>query len=66
MERAMIRAAIVGLGWWGKTLLEAAAESAHIRFTVAVSRHPTAAIEGMATDHGLRLLHTLRRRPCRQ
>ena len=54
----MIRAAIVGLGWWGRTLLEAAAGSAHIRFTVAVSRHPTGAIESLANDHGLRLVHT--------
>ena len=54
----MIRAAIVGLGWWGRTLLEAAAGSAHIRFTVAVSRHPTGDIESLANDHGLRLLHT--------
>ena len=54
----MIRAAIVGLGWWGQTLIEAAAASAHLRFTVRVSRHPTAEIESLAKDHGLRLVHT--------
>jgi len=54
----MIRAAIVGLGWWGQTLIEAAGGSPHIRFTVGVSRHPTADIERLAKDHGLRLVHT--------
>ena len=54
----MLRAAIVGLGWWGKTLVEAADGSPHIRFTVAVSRHPTPDIERFATDHGLRLVNS--------
>jgi len=54
----MILAAIVGLGWWGQTLIEAAAGSAHLRFTVVVSRHPTAEIERRAKDHGLRLVRT--------
>ena len=54
----MLRAAIVGLGWWGKTLVEAADGSPHIRMTVAVSRHPTPDIEQFATTHGLRLVNS--------
>ena len=54
----MIRAAIVGLGWWGKTLIEAAVGSAHLQFTVAVSRRPTSNIEGFAKDHALELVGT--------
>ena len=54
----MIRAALVGLGWWGQTLIEAAAGSVHLGFTVAVSRHPTTETERRAKDHGLRLVRT--------
>ena len=35
----MINAAIVGLGWWGQTLVESVANSSQkIRFSTAVSR----------------------------
>ena len=54
----MIRAALVGLGWWGQTLIETAAGSVHLGFTVAVSRHPTTETERRAKDHGLRLVRT--------
>jgi predicted dehydrogenase len=34
----MIDAAIVGLGWWGKTIVESAADSEEIRFVAAATR----------------------------
>ena len=34
----MINAAIVGLGWWGKTLVEATQGSDLIRFTAGTTR----------------------------
>lgn len=34
----MIRAAIVGLGWWGKNLVNSTAESSALRFTTANTR----------------------------
>src|SRR4051812_1087303 len=34
----MIQAAIVGLGWWGKNLVNATAESRALRFTTANTR----------------------------
>jgi predicted dehydrogenase len=34
----MIRAAIVGLGWWGKTIVESAADSEAIRFVAGATR----------------------------
>lgn len=36
----MLNAAIVGLGWWGKRLVEASAGSRRIRFTRAVTLEP--------------------------
>ena len=51
----MINAAIVGLGWWGKTLVEAAEKSAAIRFISGATRTMTPEIEGFAKRHGLRL-----------
>ena len=33
----MVQAAIVGLGWWGKTLVESAAGSEAIRFVAGTS-----------------------------
>ena len=51
----MIRAGIVGLGWWGKRLLEAArAAGDRIRFVHAVSPRPELRRE-VADSHGLRL-----------
>jgi hypothetical protein len=34
----MIRAAIVGMGWWGRTLVEAVADSDQIRFVAGATR----------------------------
>ena len=51
----MIRAGIVGLGWWGKRLLDAARPAGdRIRFVHAVSPRPEFRRE-VADAHGLRL-----------
>src|SRR5215468_7564180 len=52
----MINAAIVGLGWWGKTLVESAANSDAIRFVAGATRTVTPEVEGFARKHGFRLL----------
>jgi predicted dehydrogenase len=51
----MIRAAIVGLGWWGKTLVEAADDSGAIRFVAGATRTVTPEIEAFARKHGFAL-----------
>jgi predicted dehydrogenase len=51
----MIEAAIVGLGRWGRTLVAAAAGSAKLRFTRAVSRDP-ARHRDFAAGHRLELV----------
>jgi predicted dehydrogenase len=51
----MIAAAIVGLGWWGQTLVEAVADSAALRFVAGVARRPTPALEAFAAAHALPL-----------
>ena len=52
----MINAAIVGLGWWGKTLVEAVqGTSAAIRFVAGTSRSRSADHQTFAQTHGLRL-----------
>ncbi len=51
----MIKAAIVGLGWWGKTLVEAAQNSAAIRFVAGATRTVTPEVEGFAKTKDLRL-----------
>src|SRR5262249_55852180 len=52
----MINAAIVGLGWWGKTLVGSCANSEAIRFVAGATRTVTPEIEAFAKQHGLRLL----------
>lgn len=52
----MINAAVVGLGWWGKTLVESAANSDTIRFVAGATRTATPEVEVFAKTHGLRLL----------
>ncbi|MGA3401130.1 MAG: Gfo/Idh/MocA family oxidoreductase [Acetobacteraceae bacterium] len=50
----MIRAAIVGLGWWGKNLVNAVRDHGDlIRFTTAHTRHP-APVAGFCREHDLR------------
>jgi len=51
----MLRAAIVGLGWWGKTLVESAAGSDALRFVAGVSRSATPETLAFAEQNGLRL-----------
>ncbi|HWE21627.1 MAG TPA: Gfo/Idh/MocA family oxidoreductase [Hyphomicrobiaceae bacterium] len=51
----MLRAAIVGLGWWGKTLVESAESSDEIRFVAGATRTVSPEIDAFAKDKGLRL-----------
>jgi predicted dehydrogenase len=51
----MINAAIIGLGWWGKNLLNAVQDkSERIRFVHGVTKEPDAARD-LAAKHGFRL-----------
>lgn len=52
----MINAAIVGLGWWGRTLVESLADGADaMRFVAGTTRTVTADVEAFARQHGLKL-----------
>ena len=51
----MIRTAIVGLGWWGKTLVESAQNSSLVRFTAATTRSRSKAHREFAEQHGMNL-----------
>ena len=51
----MLRAAIVGLGWWGKTLVEATEASDAIRFVAGASRTMSPELEAFAKAKGLKL-----------
>jgi predicted dehydrogenase len=51
----MINAAIVGLGWWGKTLVESGEGSDAIRFVAGTTRTMSAGIRVFADEKGLRL-----------
>jgi predicted dehydrogenase len=48
----MLNAAIVGLGWWGKRLVESVAGSQAIRFTRGVTFEPDT-VRDFAGEHGL-------------
>jgi predicted dehydrogenase len=52
----VIRAALVGLGWWGKTLVESVDGSDSIRFVAATTRTVTPAVAEGAESLGLRLV----------
>ena len=53
----MINAAIVGLGWWGKTLVEAVPESSdQIRFVAGTTRTKTADVQAFAGAQKFALL----------
>lgn len=55
----MINAAIVGLGWWGKTLVEAVADgSDDIQFTGATTRSLSDDARAFADEHGLKLFES--------
>jgi predicted dehydrogenase len=51
----MITAAIVGLGWWGKTLVESGEHSDAIRFVAGATRTLSPEIEAFAKEKQLRL-----------
>src|SRR5437867_1004676 len=52
----MIDAAIVGLGWWGKTLVESAQGSDAIRFVAAGTRAASPEVKAFADAQKLRLV----------
>ena len=53
----MINAAIVGLGWWGKTLVESLADGSEaMRFAAMTTRTVTLDVEAFAREHKLRVL----------
>jgi predicted dehydrogenase len=54
----MIRAAIAGLGWWGKTLVESAEGSEEIRFVAGTSRTLSPEAQSFADEHDLRLVES--------
>ena len=49
----MIKAGIVGLGWWGKTLVESGENSDAIRFVAGTTRTVTPEVEAFAKQKGL-------------
>ncbi|MCC6473386.1 MAG: Gfo/Idh/MocA family oxidoreductase [Burkholderiales bacterium] len=51
----MINAAIVGLGWWGRTLVESVEGSEAIRFVAGASRTASPELAAFASAQGLRL-----------
>jgi len=51
----MINAAIVGLGWWGKTLVESAQGSDFIRFVAGATRTVSPEVKAFTDTHKLRL-----------
>jgi predicted dehydrogenase len=53
----VINAAMIGLGWWGKTLVESVADgSDDIKFVAATTRSLSDDARAFATEHGLKLL----------
>jgi predicted dehydrogenase len=54
----MIHAAVVGLGWWGRTIVQRLRDSEKLRLVRAVDVHPDAA-GPFAAAHGLPLCATL-------
>ena len=52
----MINAAIVGLGWWGKTLVELADNSDAIRFVCGATRTVSPELEAFAKKNDFRLV----------
>ncbi len=48
---AMIKAAVVGLGWWGQHMVRRNAGSEHIKIVTAVETNPERA--AFAVEHGL-------------
>src|SRR2546427_4917946 len=55
LEMVMINAAIVGLGWWGRTLVESAQGSDFIRFVAGATRTVSPEVKAFADTYKLRL-----------
>jgi predicted dehydrogenase len=55
----MIRAAIAGLGWWGKTIVESAEGSDAIEFVAGTTRRLSDDARAFGEQHGLRLADDL-------
>ena len=54
----MINAAMVGLGWWGQTLVESVSDSStKLRFVTGVARRSTEPLEAFTREHGLKFVH---------
>src|ERR1700720_2958148 len=51
----MINAAIVGLGWWGRTIVESAQGSDFVRFVAGATRTVSPELKAFADTHKLRL-----------
>src|SRR6185436_18930219 len=51
----MINTAIVGMGWWGRTLVESAQGSDQIRFVAGATRTVSPEVKSFADSHKLRL-----------
>ena len=52
----MIKAAIVGMGWWGRTLVESVQGAGDkIQFVAGTTRTMTPEVEAFAKQHGLRM-----------
>src|SRR6267378_5616125 len=54
----MINAAMVGLGWWGRTLVESAQGSDFIRFVAGATRTVSPEVRAFAETYKLRLAET--------
>jgi predicted dehydrogenase len=54
----MINAAVVGLGWWGRTLVESAQGSDFIRFVAGATRTVSPEVKAFADAHKFRLADT--------
>ena len=54
----MINAAIVGLGWWGRTLVESAQGSDFIRFVAGATRTVSPEVKAFADAHKFRIAET--------
>ena len=56
----MINAAIIGLGWWGKTLIEAMSDGSDaIRFVAGATRTRSSEVEDFARLHDFKLHDSL-------
>src|SRR5207253_4776535 len=55
----MVNAAIVGLGWWGRTLVESVQGSDSIRFVAGATRTVSPEVKAFADTHKLPLAESL-------